>query len=39
MNHATGPRWAAGLSAVAVATLAVAAFAFLLFYWQWIGTP
>ena len=37
MNHATGPRWAIGITALAVAMLALAAVAYLLFHWQWVG--
>jgi hypothetical protein len=39
MNHATGPKWMTGVTALVVALLALAAVAYLLFYWQWIGTP
>jgi len=39
MNHATDPRWMFDFAALAVATLALAALAYLLFHWQWIGTP
>jgi hypothetical protein len=39
MNHATGPKWTIGITALAVAILALVAVGYLLFYWQWIGTP
>jgi hypothetical protein len=39
MSAATGPRWAIGFGALAVAILALAALAYLLFQWEWIGTP
>jgi hypothetical protein len=39
MRNATGPRWTIGITALAVVILALVALAYLLFYWQWIGTP
>ena len=39
MNHATGPKWTIGISALVIAILALAVVVYLLFQWQWIGRP